>query len=325
MKMSEFKATLAASLLLSAGMMAALASDTQSSLSDSEKQLSDMVNQYRQENGLATLPVTNALTKVARAHIEDLNSYHPDTKNYGTGQCNVHSWSSHGDWTGVCYTGESAQFPSMWNKPKEITESYEGNGYEIAYWNSIEATPSTAIAQWKGSVYHSDTILQRGAFASSTWRAMGVGIDGSYAVVWFGQEVDPSGAVSAQQVSTDYPDQECPYSCLTLTPKKAVYAQGETVQIVLKRTVPGSSSLVGAHYTIEKKVEGNWVSYYENSAEVWRFRTPKIDYEGLAKLIQWDQRQMGEPDNMASRGPYRMLFYAPEAYDGYLTAEFTVN
>ncbi len=45
---------------------------------------------------------------------------------------------------------------------------------------------------------------------------------------------------------------------------------------------------------------------------------------GAAKAIQWDQRQRGDPDNVASRGGYRMKFYAPEAFDGFLTAEFAI-
>jgi len=44
----------------------------------------------------------------------------------------------------------------------------------------------------------------------------------------------------------------------------------------------------------------------------------------VAKAIQWDQRQRGDPDNVASRGGYRMKFYAPEAFDGFLTAEFAI-
>ncbi len=298
------------------------ASDQQSPLTDKESRLADQINQYRQENGLPALPVTNSLTKVARAHIEDLNTYHPDTETYGTGSCNRHSWSSHGPWTAVCYTGD-AQAGQMWNKPREITESYNGNGFEIACWNSQEITPSIAMEEWKGSSYHSDTILQRGIFAETTWQAMGVGIDGNYAVVWFGEDVDPAGTVPAQ-AATDHLGAECAFACLELSPKKPEYAQGETVQFVLKKTASGSANLEGAYYEIEKLSNGKWSLYDSVDPQHWRFKTPVIEYGGVAKIINWDQHQAGDSQNRAPVGSYRMKFYTPNAFEGSLQAKFTI-
>jgi hypothetical protein len=34
-------------------------------------------------------------------------------------------------------------------------------------------------------------IVNSGTWARITWRAVGIGIYGSYAVVWFGEESDP--------------------------------------------------------------------------------------------------------------------------------------
>ncbi|MDD4650894.1 MAG: CAP domain-containing protein [Methanothrix sp.] len=183
------------------------AQDQQSPLNDMEKKLADQINQYRAENGLSAIPISNSLTKVARAHIADLNTYHPDTKNYGLGDCNTHSWSNKGDWTAVCYTG-SAQQLQMHNKPGEITEGYDSNGYEIASWSSGEATAEGAIGTWKSSSDHSDVILERNIWANSAWKAMGVGIGGNYAVVWFGMIEDPAGTVptTSTLTSEDYPD-----------------------------------------------------------------------------------------------------------------------
>ncbi len=295
------------------------ASDLQSPLTEEEWQLARLVNEYREESGLAAVLVTNSLTKVARAHVADLNAHHPDTATYGTGECNRHSWSSFGDWTAVCYTG-SGQASAMWNKPREITESYTGNGYEIAYWSGQGATPSSAMSEWKNSAAHSDTILQRGIFAETVWQAMGVAIDGDYAVVWFGIDSDPAGPVPI----TDTSEAEAAYAGLTLAARKGEYAPGETVEFVLRKVTPGSSSLVGAYYEIEKDVDGEWRSYYRTSPDSWRFKTPVIEFGGAAKAIQWDQRQRGDPDNVASRGGYRMKFYAPEAFEGFLTAEFAI-
>ncbi len=276
------KRLIATALALAMFMVVVQASDQQSPLTDKERRLADQINQYRQENSLSALPITNSLTKVARAHIEDLNTYHPDTETYGTGSCNRHSWSSHGAWTAVCYTG-SAQSSQMWNKPREITESYDGNGFEIACWNSREITPSSAMDEWKGSSDHRDTILQRGIFAGIIWQAMGVGIDGNYAVVWFGEDVDLAGLVPTQP-ATDFPDVECAFACLTLSPKKPEYAQGETVQFVLKKTASGSANLEGAYYEIEKSSNGEWSLYDSVDPQHWRFKTPVIEYGGVAKI-----------------------------------------
>jgi len=313
---------LAAALILATFMVVAQASDQQSPLTDKERQLADQINQYRQENDLSALPITNSLTKVARAHIGDLNLYHPDTETYGTGSCNRHSWSSHGAWTAVCYTG-SAQSSQMWNKPREITESYDGNGYEIACWNSREITPSAAMDEWKGSSDHSNTILQKGIFTGTIWQAMGVGIDGNYAVVWFGKDVDPAGLVPTQR-ATDYPDVKCAFACLTLSPKKPEYAQGEPVQFVLKKVAPGSANLEGAYYGIEKKNNGEWSLYNSVDPEHWHFNTPVIEYGSGTKIINWDQSHAGDPYNRAPIGSYRMKFYAPNAFEGFIAAEFTI-
>jgi hypothetical protein len=194
-------------LMLVTFAFAAAAQDQQSPLNDREKKLADQINQYRTENGLSAVPITNSLTKVARTHIADLNTYHPDTKNYGDGDCNTHSWSNHGDWTAVCYI-DSAQQLQMHNKPGEITGIYDSNGYEIASWSSGEATAQSAINLWKSSSDHSDVILERNIWANSAWKAMGVGIEGNYAVVWFGMIEDPAGTVPTTNTLTseDYPD-----------------------------------------------------------------------------------------------------------------------
>ena len=51
------------------------ASDLQSPLTEVEWQLARQVNEYREENDLSAVLVTNSLTKVARAHVADLNGF----------------------------------------------------------------------------------------------------------------------------------------------------------------------------------------------------------------------------------------------------------
>jgi hypothetical protein len=80
----------------------------------------------------------------------------------------------------------------MWSKPREITRgAYPGNGYEISAgrWGA-PMTAAAALSQWQGSAAHNQVILQKGIW-TEPWRAMGIGIEGGYAVIWFGREPDP--------------------------------------------------------------------------------------------------------------------------------------
>jgi uncharacterized protein YkwD len=163
-------------------------------LSPEEAQLVTLINDYRADNGLEPIPVTKSLTAVAQWHVWDLDEQHPHDAT-----CNLHSWSSEGTWSEVCYTSDHAQAAGMWNKPREITaDAYDANGYEIAYWSSGGATAEGALNGWKGSSGHNAVILSEGIWAGrDPWPAMGVGIREGYAVVWFGDVDDPQGAVDA--------------------------------------------------------------------------------------------------------------------------------
>ena len=69
--------------------------------------------------------------------------------------------------------------------------AYAGNGYEIAMWSSGGAvTAATAVAGWQASDAHNAVIAERSVWANARWQAMGVGVHGGYAVVWFGKEPD---------------------------------------------------------------------------------------------------------------------------------------
>ena len=204
-------------LLLVTFMFVVQAQDPQRSLNDKEQHLADLVNEYRVDNGLSAVPITISLTQVARTHIIDLNTYHPDTETYGDGDCNKHSWSNHGDWTAVCYNDSNTAMHSlMRSKPREITDGiYNGDGYEISAYGSPNITPESALNVWTGSSVHNDVILERNQWVASHWRAMGVGIDGNYAVVWFGKIEDPAGPVPATVTSEDYPDIQGPQTGVT--------------------------------------------------------------------------------------------------------------
>lgn len=156
-------------------------------LTDEEKELATLINEYRESLGLKPFTISRSLTTVARAHVIDSNNYSPSQEVDQRGiKCNLHSWSSNGSWSPVCYTSDHQYAKQMWNKPRELT-SYNGNGYEISA-SSMNISPSIALEMWKNSTGHNNVII--GAESWATLTVMGVGINGNYAHVWFGKEPD---------------------------------------------------------------------------------------------------------------------------------------
>jgi hypothetical protein len=153
--------------------------------------LCEVINAYRVSLGLPEVPVSVALMTVAEAHVADLVA-NPGTL---TPTCNLHSWSDQGPWSGCCYTPDHAAAECMWSKPGEITadwgaNTYSGNGYEISA--SGASTPEQALELWKSSPGHHDVILNAAGWANfSPWPAMGCGMGSGFAMVWFGDAVDP--------------------------------------------------------------------------------------------------------------------------------------
>jgi uncharacterized protein YkwD len=152
-------------------------------LSGEEKKLYDLIMTYRKEKKLPAIPLSRALTFVAQTHAKDLVDNHPDKD-----KCNLHSWSAKGKWKKCCYTDDHANAECMWSKPRELT-SYQGNGFEISYWSSSDALADGALNSWKKSNGHNPVIVNSGIWKDA-WKAIGIGIQGSYALVWFGNEVD---------------------------------------------------------------------------------------------------------------------------------------
>lgn len=162
----------------------------QACVSEQEIHLFELVNDYRRENNLPAIPLSPSLCFVAGAHVWDLNTNQPDR-----GRCNMHSWSGSGPWNACCYTEDHKRARCIWSKPRELTD-YEGFGYEIAYYSSWPAEEHQNMAKaamegWTGSLGHNSMILNKYAWKRVKWNAIGVGIYGNYAVVWFGEEKDP--------------------------------------------------------------------------------------------------------------------------------------
>jgi hypothetical protein len=157
------------------------------------------VNAYRASlaNPLPAVAISSSLSKVGQAHAWDLATNNPNTgtdpAGVGAGPCNMHSWSARPEWTNVCYTSDHAYAAGMWNKPGELT-SYKASGFEIAFRGGGEATAAGALAAWQSSSGHNNVITENGW---QRFNAMGVGMKGQYAVVWFGFDADPAAPIPA--------------------------------------------------------------------------------------------------------------------------------
>ena len=147
---------------------------------DEEKLFKD-INSYRKSLKLPEIPYSAKLTRVAQIHATDLRGHPP------TGKCNMHSWSGKTEGSACCYTSDHKNPECMWDKPQELA-GYEDKGYEIAAMNTDPDV--NWLNQWKGSPGHHQVIINQGIWKTNQWKAMGVGIRGDYAVVWFGKLED---------------------------------------------------------------------------------------------------------------------------------------
>ena len=161
---------------------------TEVCLSNEEKELYELIMKYRKSKKLKTIPYSPKLSLVAQTHARDL------IQNYDFSQdseCNPHSWSKKGKWTACCYTPDHAQAQCMWDKPREIAD-YQGDGYEIAFYHSIKASPEPALEGWKKSSGHNPLLVNSGIWKDMEWKGIGIGMHENVAVVWFGREEDPA-------------------------------------------------------------------------------------------------------------------------------------
>jgi len=158
-------------------------------ISNDELKLYNLVNTYRKQNKLPEISLSKSLCYVAKLHVNDLQNNHPDTMD-----CNLHSWSDKGGWTECCYGREKFNHTCMTSKPRELT-NYPGLGYEIAFWENMDAQPVNVIDLWKSSASSNELMLSKGVWKGFAWKSVGVGIFKGYAVVWFGKEEDVESGV----------------------------------------------------------------------------------------------------------------------------------
>jgi len=157
-------------------------------LTSAEAELYKQIMEYRKENGLPAIPVSKSLSFVAKLHVRDLEQNNPGSHNY-------HSWSGNGPWQSVYYTPDHRHAKLMWAKPRELTK-YPGNGYEIIYMHKNRATVQDAFGSWKTSRPHDIVMRNQDGWKRINWEAIGIGMSGHYAAVWFGEETDPESQQS---------------------------------------------------------------------------------------------------------------------------------
>ena len=192
--MKKLTGTLSLLILLIAGTSFVLVSNKKIPpvcVNQEELKLFDMINVYRNENGLPPIRLSKSLTLVAQLHAKDLSINRPFSK-----KCNMHSWSNKGKWTSCCYTADHKQADCMWSKPKELT-NYKGAGYEISHgyaqfdtFSGDTVTAVTSLEGWKNSKGHNDVILNKSIWKKTKWNSVGIGIYRDFSCVWFGKEAD---------------------------------------------------------------------------------------------------------------------------------------
>jgi len=153
-----------------------------------ELKLAEAINKIRKKHGKKPVRLSVSLTYVAETHVKDLQINHPDTS-----ICNLSSWSDKGRWTPVCYNPYVVDRKAMWDKPRELTR-YPYNGYELAAYMQGGIILDSLSELWDTLAESLDMITTEGIWSKKHWEAMGVGISGNYASVWFGQRVDREGA-----------------------------------------------------------------------------------------------------------------------------------
>lgn len=175
--------------------------DMNTPLSEKEKELVKLINDYRISLGKRPLNVSKSLTYVARTHTKDqILHFEYDLKDERGLPANLHSWSKYGNWTPVMYTADHKYGALTRKKPKELTQ-YNFGGGEIStgqqnYDQVHQITPTVAFTNWKNSPGHNECMIEENVLYDvfHADQIMGVSIHDGFANVWFGENpTDPAG------------------------------------------------------------------------------------------------------------------------------------
>lgn len=176
--------------------------DINTPLSNKERELARMLNQYRVSKGLKPMPISKSLTYVARMHNKDqIQHFRIDLKDERGLEANCHSWSEYGPWTPMRYTHDHKYASRMHSKPRELTP-FKVNGFENAVYlyrdgdidfsTSMNIYPKRALDALKESPGHNAVMIGQGSWKDL--KVMGVSIHNNFADIWFAKETnDPAG------------------------------------------------------------------------------------------------------------------------------------
>lgn len=145
---------------------------------EKEKELFRIINEYRAQNKLAPLVLSDALSVVANRRMIDL------TVNINPQLPLSHSWSN---------CPYDVKNKSTWkcvlDAPKTFGVKYDGNGYENIFRSTKPASPVMALDAWKKSELHNALILNQSFFKDLNWDGIGIAISGNCAAIWVGAKV----------------------------------------------------------------------------------------------------------------------------------------
>jgi hypothetical protein len=158
-----------------------------------EKELFQLINQYRAQNRLPALVLSDALSIVANRHLLDLN-------------INVKSFT-HG-WSNCPYDIKNEKTWDCVSKaPKMLGVKYDGNGYENLYRNfNSAATPPLALEAWQKSELHNALILNLGIFKNLKWDGIGIAISSNYAAIWVGAKESVANTQQSKGLGVKFED-----------------------------------------------------------------------------------------------------------------------
>lgn len=157
-------------------------------VSSEELKLYNMISAYRSSKNLPAIEFSKSLSYVAKVHAMDLSFNRPDF-----GGCNPHSWSDKGKWKSCCYARNENRISCMTLKPKELT-GYKSKAFEVVYSGGEEAKAEDAFELWTDIPMMNDYLLNTGKWIKP-WLAIGIGIYGEYACLWFGEGNDMAGTL----------------------------------------------------------------------------------------------------------------------------------
>jgi len=142
-------------------------------VSATERELFRIINEYRAQNNLPPVALSEPLSLVANRHIIDLT-------------VNVKSLT-HG-WSNCPYDiNKRETWNCVFQSPQRLKTNFPGRGFENLYENmSGSVTPAGALEAWKKSPMHNNLILNLDVFKKLSFDAFGVAISGNYASIWFG-------------------------------------------------------------------------------------------------------------------------------------------